>query len=91
MMARDGVKRNKKRVPVSEIRAVLRELLSSGLLTKQTFKDLCPVAQSAGPCGFAVVGRIFEAFGVAAYSTRGEFELTDAGAATTLLGEAVRA
>lgn len=83
--ARIGVKRNKKRVPVSEVRAALRELRSTGVLTREAFQKACPVAESAGPCGFAVVGRILEALRVAIYSGRNGFNLIDADEATNLL------
>jgi hypothetical protein len=84
-MARDGVKKNKKRIPVIEIRAALHELRSSGLLTRGTFSTGCPVAKGDGSCSLAVVGRIFEALHVAEYSGRGGFKLTNANDVNKLL------
>jgi hypothetical protein len=86
-IARDGVRKNKKRVPVSEIGVALQRLRSDGVLSRETFKKVCPVAESAGPCGFAVVGRMFEALGVAVYSGSDGFKLTDADKARKLLNE----
>jgi len=84
-MARDGVKKNKKRVPVSEIRAALRQLLE-GRVKRETFRKICPVTEAAGPCGFAVVGRIFVELGIAVYSGRRDgFKLSDANKARKLL------
>jgi putative transcriptional regulator len=84
-MARNGVTKNDKRVPVSEIGSALQRLRDAGVLSREMFAKVCPVAESAGPCGFAVVGRIFEALGVAVYSGRGGFELTNADKAQKLL------
>lgn len=86
-MARDGVKRNKKRLPVSEIRAAVCQLRSAGVLNRKTFPKVCPVAESDGPCGFAVVGRILEALQVAAYSGQDGFKLTNADEVTKLLSD----
>ena len=83
-LARDGVKKNKKRLPVSEIRAAIHQLRTTGALTRDTFREACPTAESA-PCSFAVVGRILEALHVAVYSGLEGFILTDANKATTLL------
>jgi hypothetical protein len=84
-MARDGVKKNKKRLPVSEIRAAFLQLQSTGALTRETYRRVCPTAKSDGSCGFAVVGRILEALHVAVYSGRDGFKLTNANEATNLL------
>jgi hypothetical protein len=82
----DGVKRNKKRGPVAEIGAALRRLRNARVLSREMFQEVCPIAESAGPCGFAVVGRIFEGLHVAAYLGRGTgFRLIDADRATKLL------
>lgn len=83
--ARDGLKKNKKRVPVSEIGAALRQLQNAGVLKRGTFQSVCRVAESDGPCGFAVIGRILEALGVAVYCGRDGFKLTDADKAGNLL------
>src|SRR4051812_9952681 len=69
---------NKKRVPTPEIRAALQILLLNGTLRRKDFETICPIAKSDGPCGFAVVGRIFEALDIAVYSGRRDgFRLTD--------------
>jgi hypothetical protein len=83
----DGVKQHKKRIPVSEITAAVQRLRDDRAIKRDTFKEVCPVAESAGPCGFTVVGRIFEALGVAVYSQRDGFRLTDADKVMTLLAE----
>lgn len=85
-MARDGGK-NKKRVPVSEIRAALHQLRGNGVLSREAFRDVCPVAARGGPCGFAVVGRIFEALHVAVYSGQNGFRITNAADASNLLSK----
>jgi hypothetical protein len=86
-IARDGVRKNKKRLPVSEIRAALHQLRRVGVLSRETFREVCPIAESAGPCGFAVVGRILEALHVAVYSSHDGFKLTNAKEATNLLSD----
>ena len=84
--ARNRERRNTKRIPSSEIDAALRCLCSNGGLRREEFRKVCPVAVSAGPCGFAVVGRIFEELGVAVYASRRDgFTLTDADKARKLL------
>jgi hypothetical protein len=76
--SRNGKTTNRKRVPVDEILAAIQEIVSEGRLTRKAFRNLCPVAESAGPCGFAVVGRCFELLGIAKYADgQGVFELTD--------------
>ena len=76
----------KKRVLVSEIRGALGHLVKSGALDRAAFRKVCPVSQSGGPCGFVVIGRIFEAIEVAQYSGRDEgFVLTDGERAKALL------
>jgi hypothetical protein len=84
-IARDGVNKNRKRVPVTEIHTALCQLQNGGHLNRETFKIVCPVSESAGPCGFTVVGRILEALQVAVYAGRGEFKLTNANRAQSLL------
>jgi hypothetical protein len=59
------VKKHTKRLPPSEIRAGLRQLRDIGWLGRETFREICPTAKSDGECGFAVLGRIFEALGIA--------------------------
>jgi hypothetical protein len=85
-MARDGVKKNKKRLPVSEIRAALRQLRGAGVLSREMFRKVCPTAKSDGECGYAVVGRILEALHVAIYSGNDGFKLTNPDEATSLIG-----
>jgi hypothetical protein len=75
----------RKRVPVSEIRAALHQLRSVGVLSREAFRKVCPIAESAGPCGFAVVGRILESLHIAIYSGQDGFKLTNAKEATNLL------
>jgi len=86
-MARGGVTKNRKRLPVSEIRAALHQLRSTGVLSRATFRKVCPIAEWAGPCGFAVVGRILEALHVALYSGMGGFKLNDANEVMSLLAK----
>jgi len=68
--AHDGGKRNNKRVVVSEIQQAFQHLMDTGSFHRDAFRRFCPVSESSGPCGFVVVGRIFEALGVAVYSGR---------------------
>ncbi len=82
---RDGLRRNVKRVPVPEILAALGHLRRTGTLDRAAFQKLCPVSESDGPCGFAVLGRTLEALGVAHYVGKRGFELTQPGTADQLL------
>jgi hypothetical protein len=84
-IARNGVCKHWKRIPISEIHAALCQLQSDGHLNREIFKTVCPVSESAGPCGFAVAGRILEALQVAVYAGHGEFKLTNAKLAVSLL------
>lgn len=85
--SRDGDRQYRKRVPVREVRAALRLLATAGVLNREVFVKACPVTESAGPCGFAVVGRILEYLGVAAYRGREEgLALTNPSRARALLG-----
>jgi hypothetical protein len=56
-----------------------------GWLSREMFREICPTAKSDGECGIAVLGRIFEALGIAVYSSSAGFKLTDADEATRLL------
>jgi hypothetical protein len=79
---------NKKRVPLSELRRALYECLKSEVFRRDMFKRACPVAQSAGPCGFAVTGGCLEKLGVARYNdAEHEFTLIDRRRAQELLGQ----
>jgi hypothetical protein len=82
--SRDRTRRNRKRVPVSEIRAALEQLIRDGAFTRAAFESLCAISTRDGGCGFAVIGRILEALNVARYS-RPVFRLTDADQARVLL------
>lgn len=77
--------RNKKRIPVSEIYAALTELRDTKVFDRALFRKVCPISASVGSCGFAVLGRILEALGVACYDGKSEFKLTDADHLTNLL------
>jgi hypothetical protein len=44
--------------------------MDTGSFDRDAFRRLWPVSESSGPCRFVVVGRIFEALGVAVYSGR---------------------
>ena len=71
-------KPNKKRVPVSEIEATVRILLQNGNFSREDFRENCPISESGGSCGFAVIGRILEYLGVASYVGLGKgFRLTN--------------
>jgi|ERR1051326_1522443 hypothetical protein len=68
----DGRTRNVKRVPVNEVGAALNHILLSGRFGRQDFRQICPLSNSDGPCGFAVVGRLLESLGVAQYVGRNQ-------------------
>jgi hypothetical protein len=87
--SRDGAKQNKKRIPVREIITALRELQRAGVLDRQAFERVCPIAK-AGPCGFAVVGRILEKLHAASYTGSNGFSLTDANEASRLLEDKLK-
>jgi hypothetical protein len=82
--SRDGRSTNTKRVPTAEIATALAHLRKCGHLCASEFEESCPVAKRDGQCGFAVVGRILEALGVARYE-RAHFCLTDPAKADSLL------
>jgi hypothetical protein len=73
--SKDGAKRNKKRVIVSELHSILQHVRAAGAFYRRSFETLCPISAGAGPCGFAVTGRILEALGVAEYSGHAGFAL----------------
>lgn len=84
--SRDGRRQHVKRVPVQEVRAALGLLVRTGVLNREGFVGACPISESAGPCGFAVVGRMLQHLGVAAYLGRGQgFGLTNPPRARALL------
>lgn len=77
----------KKRVPLSELRRALNECLKSEVFRRDMFERVCPVAQSAGSCGYAVTGGCLEKIGVARYDdVEHEFTLTNKQHAQELLG-----
>ena len=76
-LGQDGMKKYVKRVLISEIRDALNHLICHGRLSRKEYKKVCPKTESAGSCGFAIVGRILEAMNVAEYSVYGKFKLTD--------------
>ena len=77
---------HKKRVPLHELYMALRECASGTPLSRNRFKQICTVAQSAGPCGFAVAGRCLEKLGVARFDeVEREFVIIDKRRAQELL------
>lgn len=83
---RDNLRRDVKRVPFTEMCQALLYLRSHGKLDRQqAYPECCPVADSDGSCGFAVLGRIFEALGVARYEGAKGFVLIDDKKADALL------
>ncbi len=84
---RNGTGMNRKRIPLPEIRAALEKLKASENLDGEGFRVACPIAEGDGHCGYCVIGRIFEALGVARLdSAASRFVLTDRERATKLLG-----
>jgi hypothetical protein len=78
---------NQKRVPLSELHKALNECLKSEVLRRDMIERVCPIAQSAGPCGFAVTGGCLEKLGVARYAdVEHEFRLVNKLHAQELLG-----
>jgi hypothetical protein len=74
----DGSKKNRKRVLVSEVHTAFQHLRTTRAFDRKSFRTLCPISYEAGPCGFAVTGRILEELGVAGYSDHQVgFTLTD--------------
>lgn len=69
--SRDRMEWNHKRVPVPEIRAAMRVLMIDGRWDRAAFDRDCPIASSAGPCGYAIIGRVFESLGVATHDVNG--------------------
>jgi hypothetical protein len=67
---KDGSKQNHKRLIISEIESAHAHLLSADEFDRQTYRAICPKSARSGPCGFVVMGRIFEALGLARYCGR---------------------
>lgn len=83
---KDQTKKNKKRVVISEIDALIENKISNGHISRDDFKKLCPISESAGSCGYTVVGRMLEYLEIAKYLGRGSgFEITDHKLAKSLL------
>lgn len=83
---KNRTKKNKKRVVISEIKELIRNCLTRGQITNEDFKNYCPVSESAGPCGFAVTGRLLEYLSIARYLGRGlGFEIIDKDLARSLI------
>ena len=83
---RNRTKKNKKRIVLSEIEELIRNCLTGGYITREDFRNCCPISESAGPCGFAVAGRILEYIGIAQYLGREfGFEIIDRDLAKSLL------
>jgi hypothetical protein len=77
---------HQKRVPLDEFVVAIRSCVQNGVLTRDAFRRECVIAESAGPCGFAVTGRCLELLGVARYEAHGlGFRLTDKARALQLL------
>lgn len=85
---KNRTKKNKKRVVISEIKELIRNCLTRGKITREDFKNYCPISESAGPCGFAVTGRMFESLGITRYLGRGlGFEIIEKDLARSLLNK----
>jgi|GEM_PF-134463 len=85
---KDQTKKNKKRVVISEIDALIENKISNGHISREDFKNSCPISESAGSCGFTVVGRVLEYLEIAKYLGRGSgFEITNHKLAKSLLKE----
>ena len=85
--ARDASKRDhEKRVPLSELANAIAMCARKGKFERADFDDCCSVAKSAGPCGFAIVGRSMEFLGVAEHDPDGHcFTLISSERAAELL------
>jgi hypothetical protein len=58
---------HKKRVPLEELVAALGACTAAGFIDRPKFIQVCPVAHSAGDCGYVVTGRCLELLEVAEY------------------------
>ncbi|MDY6931482.1 MAG: hypothetical protein SVJ22_06170 [Halobacteriota archaeon] len=86
---KDQTKKNRKRVVILEIDNLIKNKISNGHISREDFKRLCPISESAGSCGYTVVGRILEYLEIAKYLGRGSgFEITDHKLAESLIKEA---
>ena len=89
---RNRTKKNKKRVVISEVEKLIRNCLTQGQITRDDFRNHCPISESAGPCGFAVTGRMLEYLGIAQYLGWGRgFEIIDGDLAQSLVKRNIRA
>ncbi len=66
-LSSDVKTRHEKRIPLEELAGAVETLTARGLLTRSLFEEICPIAQSAGLCGYAVVGWCLEMLGIAEY------------------------
>ena len=82
---KNQTKKNKRRVVIAEMEELIRNSLKKGCITRKDFQSCCPISESAGPCGFAVVGRMLEYLDIAKYSGRCGFKITDEKVAESLL------
>lgn len=82
---KNQTKKNKKRVVISEMEELIRNSLKKGYINREDFQNCCPISESAGPCGFAVVGRMLEYLDIAKHLGRVGFEITDEKLAESLL------
>ena len=81
-----GTKKNKKRVVISEVEELIRNCRPRGHISRDDFGKYCYTSNSAGPCGFAVTGRMLEYLGIAQYLGWGRgFEIIDGDLAQSLV------
>ncbi len=59
-----------KGINASELQAAYNELLASGHLTRQWFREHLPKCDNEGSCNFTSVGGMFELLGEAVYYVR---------------------
>ena len=89
---KNRTKKNKKRVVISEVEKLIRNCLTRGQITRDDFRIYCSISESAGPCGFAVMGRMLEYLGIAQYLGWGRgFEIINGDLAQSLVKQNIRA
>jgi len=65
-----GKKEYSKRIPIEEIESAIIRFLKTGKFDREDYRELCPIANRDGPCGFAIIGRILEVLYGARYEGR---------------------
>jgi len=73
--SKDKLKKNYKRIVISEIENLLRDNVNQKIINRSNFEKHCPITSSAGGCGYVVTARLLEYLGIAKYQGRSGIQL----------------